>query len=108
MREIMNIITEGLGNKFGQPLKNNLNVIALADMLSELTNRDKFVLAMRKVLRNDEEQLNRWELEQLAYAFISIVRETPEQKLKIARKMMLAYLKDGEGEEAPEDKYHIR
>lgn len=97
MRDTLNLL-EGIGNELGKPLEGTLNPTALLKFLPDVTDKPKFVSALRKVMRNDEERLNRFELEQLGRAFISLVREESQDKMTTIRKMFQVHLSDqGDG-----------
>lgn len=93
IREFMTLV-EGSGNGLGEPLQGTLNPGQLADLLPLVTDRNKFISAVRKIMRNDEERLSRTEQIQLANGFASLLRDDSQTKMKAIRKMMTTHLKD--------------
>lgn len=81
-------------------LQGSLDTRGLLKFLPEVTDPNKFLLAVNKIKRGQMEQVTRQEMTQLALAFVSLLGDANEDRMKAVRK--LATLKPGEAEAAPE------
>jgi hypothetical protein len=70
------------------PLKGNVNIRAVAKLLPDITDVNKFVLAFQKIKRGREDTLTRLETAQVANAFISLMKGDFQEKMLIIRKMV--------------------
>lgn len=102
MRNFINLLETALPSTstpthadHGTPLEGAwLDPNELMEFLPGVDNRDYFVRAWRKVMRNQEEELTRLEMFQLAKAFISLVREDDASKMQFMRKLLVVDLAD--------------
>lgn len=93
MRDYLNIM-ETIGET---GLLGSLDTRGLLKFLPEITNPTQFMSAINKIKRGDMERITRPEMTQLALAFISLLGDANEERMKAVRK--LATLKPGEQEE---------
>ena len=71
-----------------RPLRGSLDIKGLAEFLPDVSDQRRFMSAMVKVRRGRIESLTMQERGQLALAFVSILRDEREDKMKIMRKLM--------------------
>lgn len=71
-----------------RPLRGSLDIKGLSEFLPDVTDERRFMSAMVKVRRGRIESLTMQERGQLALAFVSILRDEREDKMKLMRKLM--------------------
>lgn len=76
------------------PLRGSANVQQLLAHLPEIDDPSRFVLAFNKVRRGRENTLTRPEVEQLAKAFISLMKDDRQEKVQILRHMTTLHAPD--------------
>lgn len=95
MRDYINIM-ESIADT---GLLGSLDTRGLLKFLPEVTNPNLFMSAVNKIKRGQMEQVTRTEMTQLALAFVSLLGDANEERVKAVRK--LATLKPGEAPEQP-------
>lgn len=76
------------------PLSGSLNPKVLGEMLPDVTDMRRFISAVMKVKRGDEESLSIAERGQLAMAFVSLLKGDRKQDAKIMRRLMMVQAKE--------------
>lgn len=98
MRNLLNLM-ESVDDDL--PLSGTLDAKKLAEMLPELTDVPRFVMAMQKIRRGDAERLTLQEKGQLALAFLSLLKGDRTETMKVMRKLMMVQAKGlNEGDDA--------
>ncbi len=93
MKTMRDIINEAEGNVLGEPLegRSSTNARIVMGFFPTIDNEEYFLRGWRKIVQNNEEQLNRWELEQMGKAFVSLVRMGQQDTMKVMRRLMLVH-----------------
>lgn len=68
-------------------LQGNVDIKGLLQFLPEVNDEAKFKTAMNKVRQGQVERLNRLEMTQLALAFLSLLNDANEDRMKVVRKL---------------------
>lgn len=91
MRNYINLMESALD----AGLDGSIDIRGFLKFLPEVTDQNKFISAINKIKRGQMQQVNRLEMTQLALAFVSLLGDANDDRVKAVRKLATLRPDDG-------------